>query len=606
MPHAPIAALRRLIGPALIGTLLATTPAPAFDKLDFTVKNAEPALQTALRNASLLTTAQRDGKTDPQDLFAAAQADYAQLLGTLYAAGHYSATIHILIDGQEAAAIAPLDAPPRIGTISVTIDAGPVFRFSRLALAPLAPGTALPAGFATGQPARSGTLRDAATAGIDGWRAVGHAKASIATQDITADHRTARLAADITLAPGPELRFGPLVIKGQDRMRPDRIRAIAGLPTGETFSPETLDLAATRLRRSGVFRSVTLQESETITAPNLLAVTATVVEEKPRRYSLGAEVASFDGVTLSGYWLHRNLLGGAERLRVSAEVANLGAQSSGTDYSLGVTLDRPATFSPDTTLGLAAEIARKDEADYTADTLSFGLTATHTVSQRLTLSGGLFYDYAKGRDGVSDFEFRNVSLPLGTTWDRRDDSANPTRGTYLVAEAKPFLGLGTTDSGLRLSWDARAYRGLGSGRLVFAARFQGGVIFGADLLQTPRDDLFYSGGGGSVRGQPYQSLGVNLLRINGSSARIGGNHYLGSQLEARLRLTAKLGLVGFYDIGQIGAGSFFGTDSHAHSGAGLGLRYDTGFGPVRLDVAAPTSGTSADGVQIYVGLGQAF
>lgn len=598
--------LRRLTGMAALGAALAVSPVHALDRIDFTVARGDDDLTEALRNASLLVTSERDGQTDAQDLFAAAQADYAQLLGTLYAAGHYSGTITILIDGREAASIAPLDAPRQIGVITVTIDPGPVFRFSRASIAPLARGTDLPDDFAVGSVAHSGAIRAAATAGVDGWRDRGHAKAAATGQDITADHRSNSLSASIALTPGPKLRFGPLTVTGHDRMRLDRIRAIAGLPLGETFSPEDLDLAATRLRRTGVFKSVTLAEADSITAPDLLPITATVVEDKQRRYSLGAEVASFDGVTLSGYWLHRNLLGGAERLRVYGEIANLGAQSSGTDYSLGVTLDRPATFTPDTTVGIIAEIGHVDDLDYSADTALAGLTATQIFSPELTARTGLTYDYSKGRDGVSDFEFRNISVPLGITWDRRDDPVNATGGFYLDAEAKPFLGFDTTDSGVRLSWDARTYRGFGTDRFVLAARLQGGAIYGSSLLGTPRGELFYSGGGGSVRGQPYNSLGVNVLRINNETSRIGGTFYLGSQLEARLRVTGKIGIVGFYDFGQVGVNGFFDDLSSSHAGAGIGLRYDTGFGPIRVDIAQPVGGTSGEGVQIYVGLGQAF
>jgi translocation and assembly module TamA len=78
-----------------------------------------------------------------------------------------------------------------------------------------------------------------------------------------------------------------------------------------------------------------------VTAPDLLGITATVVEQKPRRYSFGVEVASLDGVSLTGSWLHRNLLGGGERLGLSAEVTNIGSGESGIDYGLEVTLDRP-------------------------------------------------------------------------------------------------------------------------------------------------------------------------------------------------------------------------------------------------------------------------
>lgn len=606
MPPSPLHALRRLSIAAACAAMFAAHPAAALERIDFLSPGASDDLASALRSASLLLGSQSDKQTNAQDLFAAAQAEYAQLLGTLYAAGHYSGVIHILLDGREAASIAPLDAPRRIDTITISVEPGPAFRFSRAEIAPLARGTRLPDDFRTGEIARSGSIRSAATAGVDGWRNKGHAKATVAGQDITANHASALLSASIALDPGPRLRFGPLIVKGQDRMRPERIRAIAGLPSGETFSPSELDLATTRLRRTGVFKSVTLTESDSITAPDLLPVTATVVEEKTRRYSLGAEVASLDGVTLSGYWMHRNLLGGAERLKVYGEVANLGAQSSGTDYSLGLTLDRPATFTPDTTVGLMAEIGHVDDIDYSADLASVGLTATQIFSTDLTAHTGFSYDFSKGRDKVSAFEFRNVSLPVGVTWDRRDDTTDATRGFYIDAEAKPFLGFGTTDSGVRVTWDARTYHRFGSSRFTLAARLQGGAIYGATLLGTPRDELFYSGGGGTVRGQPYQSLGVNVLRINNQTSRIGGAYFLGSQLEARLGVTKKIGIVGFYDYGQIGIDGFFTDQSRSHSGAGIGFRYDTGFGPIRLDIAKPVGGDSGGGIQIYVGLGQSF
>lgn len=606
MPQALISDLRRLIGLASLGAALAASPVAALERLDFTVAQADKELTDALRNASLLVTSERDDQTDPQDLFAAAQADYAQLLGTLYSAGHYSATIRILLDGREAAGIAALDAPRQIDVIQIAIDAGPSFRFSRAEIAPLAAGTELPPDFTVGETARSGTIREAATAGVEGWRNLGHAKADVAGQDIIADHRAATLSARIGLAPGPELRFGPLIVKGHDRMRVERIRAIAGLPTGETFSPEDLDLAATRLRRTGVFKSVTLTEADSITPPDFLPITATVVEEQKRRYSIGGEVSSFDGVNLTGYWMHRNLLGGAERLKVYGEATNVGAQSSGVDYRLGVTLDRPATFTADLTLGIIGEIGRIDDADYTANVATAGLTATQIFSPQFTARTGLTYDYAKGQDGISEFEFRNISLPVGLTWDRRDDPVNATRGFYIDAEAKPFLGFDTTDSGVRLTWDARAYTNFSNDRFVLAGRIQAGAVYGSRLLGTPRDELFYSGGGGTVRGQPYQSLGVEILRIFDRSSRIGGTFFLGSQVEARVRITEKIGVVGFYDFGQIGINDFFDPFAKSHSGAGLGLRYDTGFGPIRLDIAKPVGGDTGEGVQIYVGLGQAF
>lgn len=595
-----------LFGGALAAGLCAGTAGNALEKLDFVVSGGSETLAEDLRLASILLASEKAGAVEAQDLFADARAEYAALLGALYANGYYSAVIHVRIDGREAASIAALDAPDRIGRISVQVDPGPVFAFSRAKVAPLAAGTALPEGFAVGKVAESGAVIAAVGAAVDGWRAVGHAKAEAGAQNLVADHAAATLSAEVSIDAGPRLRFGPLAIQGQDRMREARIREIAGLPEGEVFSPDDINRAATRLRRTGVFKSVTLVEDDAITAPDLLGITATVVEEKPRRYSFGAEIASFDGLMLNGAWLHRNLFGGAERLTLSAEVVNIGAQTSGIDYGLGLTLDRPATFSPDTTLSFGANYGHLDEADFVSDGFDAGLTLTQVFSDSLTAQAGFGYEYSSVTDVVRTRVYQNLSLPIGVTWDRRDSKTDAAQGFYLDAEIKPFLGFGITDSGARLTADLRGYRALGE-RFVFAGRLQMGAVLGATLIGTPRDDLFYSGGGGTVRGQPYQSLGVNVLRDAAlDTFKTGGTYLLAGSVEARVKVTDTIGLVGFVDVGQVSVDGFFSDAGGWHAGAGLGLRYATGVGPVRLDLALPVGGDTGDGLQIYVGLGQAF
>lgn len=591
--------------PAGLGmaALVLTTAVPvlAVDEVSFDVRGGSDDLKAALRASSGVLSAQADGNDNAQDLFAAARAEYGQLLGTLYARGHYSAVINVRVNGREAAEIPTLNVPQRIDRIEIRVEPGPRFAFSEAQVSPLAHGTELPEGFARGKTAESGVIRQAAEAAVEGWQAVGHAKAEIASQDIVADHDRATLAATLGVKAGPRLRFAPLRVQGEQRMRTGRIVKIAGLPAGETYSPEELKDAANRLRRSGVFRSVTLVEDEHVTSPDLIGITALVVEEKTRRYSYGLELASSEGATVSGYWLHRNLLGGAERLRVEAAIAQIGAQDSGTDYSIGVTIDRPATPTRDTTANFFFEIGRANETDYSENFGKIGLGFTHYYSDTLTLRAGFGYEYSDVKDALGKTSYRNLSLPLGLTWDHRDSTTDATRGYFIEAEAKPFMGFGTTDSGLRFASDARGYYGFGEeNRVVLAGRVQLGGVFGADLGATPRDFLFYSGGGGTVRGQPYQSLGVNVV----PGLKTGGNVFGALSAEIRAKITDSIGAVGFVDAGYVGVRGAGINDTHA--GAGLGLRYNTGFGPIRLDVAAPISGNTGDGVQVYVGIGQAF
>jgi translocation and assembly module TamA len=602
------ATLRTLAGAvALAAWPVAIGTAQAFDALDFRVTGGDDDLAEALRRASVLVPTAADPANDAQDLLAAARGEYARIVGALYATGRYSGVVRVLVDGREAATIPPLDMPDRIGRIEVIVDPGPVFRFSRAVVAPLAEGTSLPAGFATGEVAESGLVQRATTAGVNGWRDVGHAKADVAGDRIIADHPAAALSAEVALIPGPRLRFGRLDVQGEERMRAGAIRRIAGLPEGEVYSPQELDDAAARLRRTGVFRSVSMQEAEAIRAPDLLDIAAVVVEEPLRRLTFGAEIASLEGLNLQASWLHRNLFGGAERLRIAGEVSNIGAQSSGMDYLLGVTLDRPASFTPDTSAGLALDLGHFDEEDYNADFFVFGFNLSHVFSDTLTVRAGLDYQWIQGEDDFGRFRYRNVGLPLGLTWDRRDNATDATSGFYLDAEARPFYGLGSTDSGIRMTFDGRAYRGFGEeARFVLAGRLQGGALLGADLLAAPRDSLFYSGGGGSVRGQPFQSLGVTVPDAAGNSITTGGTRYLAASVEGRFRITETIGAVAFIDAGTVSDDTFARDGDDVHAGAGLGLRYLTGFGPIRLDVAAPVAGDTGDGVQIYIGIGQAF
>ena len=598
---------RVLLASVALG-LTAGSAGQALDRLEFTVPGAPKALEKDLRAASILLASQKSGEVQAQDIFTDARAEYASLLNALYARGYYSAVIHVYVDGIEAANIAPLDAPNAISTIKVVVEPGPEFAFSQARISPLAKRTVLPEGFAVGKTAESGVILEAVTAGVNGWRDRSYAKAEVARQKLTADHTKATLSADVVLDPGPALRFGRLTIKGAERMRLARVRAIAGLPEGRAFSPAELDRVGARLRRTGVFKSVTLTEDDFVTSPDLLGITATLVEDKKRRYTFGAELSSNDGATLNAAWLHRNLFGGGERLKISGDVTNIGTSQGGADFMFGVSLERPATFTPDTTAGVGLTYGRLNEADYSADLFSATVTLSQIVSEQLSGKAGLSYDYARITDPRGQSTYRALSLPISVIWDRRDSKTDATRNFYISAEAKPFLGFGITDSGLRATLDLRGYKGLGeSNRFVLAGRVQAGAVFGASLLGTPRDYLFYSGGGGTVRGQPYQALGVNILRDGlGTAFQTGGKTFIGASAEARIKVTESIGVVGFVDVGRIDANEFFSDFGDWHAGAGIGVRYATPVGPIRLDIAGPVGGSTGDGVQVYVGLGQAF
>ena len=138
--------------------------------LRFDIDGDDGAIERQIRNGSLLTSALDEDRTSGQDILAAARGDYARILGSLYDHGYYSVEVSILLDGVEAASVAPLDAPEQISDVVVIVDTGPQFRFSRADIAPVAPETELPSAYDVAEPASNGTIRPAATAGVEGWR----------------------------------------------------------------------------------------------------------------------------------------------------------------------------------------------------------------------------------------------------------------------------------------------------------------------------------------------------------------------------------------------------------------------------------------------------
>ncbi len=599
-----------MLRPALIALLLAA-PAAAQEVTLVLPEGADEDLRQVLENASLTLGLRAQALTDPQDFVAAARADYRRLLTGLYAEGHYGGTVSITLDGREAADIPPLPPPAAGARVVIAVDPGPRFAFGRAAIGPLAPGTALPEGFAPGEVARSETIREAAEAAIGAWRDEGRARAEVAEQAIVAVHPQARLDAEVLLAPGPLLAFGPVTVSGNQRVRADRILAIAGVPTGEVFDPDALRRAAARLRRTGAFDAVALVEAEDWTPDLTLPIAIQVTESLPRRIGFGAEISSLDGVSATAFWLHRNLLGGAERLRIEGEVSGieggtLGLAGGGIDYGLGLSFARPATFGADTDLTLAARLEHLDEEDYALDHLTFDLGLTRYATDDLTLTAALGLLTAREETAARLRDYTLLTLPLGAEWDRRDDERDPRAGFYLDVEAMPFLTLeGTSGNGARLYADGRAYRAFGE-RLTLAARLQVGSVLGADPLETPADFLFFSGGGGTVRGQPYQSLGLPGI-VGGLEVRTGGASFVGLQAEGRFDVTRRIQAAAFADFGFVGPDPLPSEDGDWHAGVGVGARYLSPAGPIRVDLATPATGDDAFGaLQLYIGIGQAF
>ncbi len=198
-----------------------------------------------------------------------------------------------------------------------------------------------------------------------------------------------------------------------------------------------------------------------------------------------------------------------------------------------------------------------------------------------------------------------VGLPLYLKLDKSDDLLNPTRGYRAQASLVPyqsFSGPNLTFAFGRIS--ASTYQRLDDGeRYIIAAAAAMSSLDGASLAALPADKRIYAGGGGSIRAYGYQMAGP--LDIN--KEPIGGKSSLELSLEARIKITHSIGIVPFIDAGSFYRSSLPQLGHRLLYGPGLGFRYYTAFGPIRLDIATPLARRRGDAaIQFYISLGQAF
>ncbi|WP_248306425.1 autotransporter assembly complex protein TamA [Devosia oryzisoli] len=571
-------------------------------------------VESALRDASALMRDQDEPASGAAGLIAKAKGDYRRLLAALYNQGYYGGTVSIRIGNSEAANLAPDVNLPDPVPVTIVVTAGPLFTFNDVAIVNQAPPTSDPddqvelpvmRGYGAGEVARSSVILAAEQLALQAWREQGHPKAEIVSRDVVADHATNTVDATITINPGPYAAFGPVTVSGTERMNPEFVARQTGLRPGIEYDPDTLERAQKRLDRLEVFSSARFEAAETVRSDGLLPYTLLVDELPGRRFGVGATYSTVDGLGLEAYHLWRNLFGQAERLRLDARVASIGypVNTEEFDYFVGGTFTKPGFLSPDTDLVAAVSAERTLYPTYSETSASAKVGLTHYFSDEITFEGGATFKRARFEDDFGTRDFATAGLYAGATYDGRDSTVDPTEGFYASANVEPFVDLLGGKPGARLVIEGRTYFGFNpDDAFVLAGRIKAGALVGPSLNEIPPDKLFFAGGGGSVRGYGYKSIGVD----DGSGIVTGGRYLLEGSIEARAKVTEDIGVVGFLDGGYVAADTFPGLDD-LRLGAGVGIRYYTGLGPLRLDVALPLNKRPGDpDYAIYAGIGQAF
>jgi translocation and assembly module TamA len=388
-------------------------------------------------------------------------------------------------------------------------------------------------------------------------------------------------------------------------MDPAFVAQQTGLNPGDDYDPDDIARAEKRLARLDVFRAMRIEAAGAIGNDGVLPFNVIVEEQAERRFGVGATYSTIDGLGIEGFHLWRNLFGRAERLRLDAKVAGINwpIATEQFDYAFGGTFTKPGFLNPDNDLVAAVSAERSVLPAYTETSASARVGMTQYLFDQLTLDGSVFYERSLFEDDFGTRNFSLAGLTGGLIWDARDNSSDATEGFYVNVTAEPFYEFYYGNPAFRTTAEVRGYLNLmGDKQLVLAGRAKVGALVGPAIDEIPPDRLFFAGGGGSVRGYGFKSIGVD----GPGDTVTGGKYLVEGSLEARYKVTNDIGIVAFVDGGYVAAEEFPGLDQ-LRIGVGAGVRYYTGLGPLRLDVAVPLNKRPGDpDYALYVGIGQAF
>lgn len=590
--------------------------------VSLTVNGGDSALRDRIEAASVLERLRERAPSGAAGLVRRALADRRDINAALYAAGYYGGIIRIRLAGS--APDAPdifqrVEAARARGPVPVEIDvqAGPLFQFGRVELLdaanrrPLAEAPSLTRlRLEPGEPALATSIVRAEGAIIDHWRRMAHPFARVADKEVVADHKTNKVDVTFLIAPGPVATFGHFTVVGADFLTPGFIEERIEITPGTPYSPEVLDRLRRRLLEYEAIASVRINEADRLAPDGSLPITIEVSARLPRYVGFSATYSSTDGSAINAYWGHRNLFGGGETLRLDAQVSWFGEKSEAVPnadpfgYKLAATFVKPGIYTAQDDLVANAAVLREVTNAYVREAVTLLAGIRHRYSDDLTLQVSLDLEQSQVEDSTGTNDYGIVGVPIELTYDSTDSKLDPSRGWRATATVEPFAYLGDAGAGPTLfRGSVSTYHAFDENkRFILAGRMAAGSIVGAGLYDVPPQRRFYVGGGGSLRGYDYQSASPR----NEDGIIIGGRSFFEASVEARLRVTDTIGIVPFFDMGSAFASEWPDFDSIKYS-AGIGLRYYTAIGPLRIDLAFPLNPGPEDGdFGVYVSLGQAF
>lgn len=436
---------------------------------------------------------------------------------------------------------------------------------------------------------------------------LGYADAMADPRRVIVDHADHTVRPTFVIAAGELVKVDGVELSTKGRTRLEWLKPLAPWKEGDVYDPEDIAELERRLRDTGVYDtvSVALAPKERALPNGLRPIQVTLADRASRTLEVAAGFSTSEGPGVDVKWIRYNRLHRADTTTISTRVAKL-------EKSLEGSVALPHWARPQQTLKLTSRVFADttDAYDETGASLSADLTRRLQTTRYQTY--GLSVDLSQTQElttanGLPTGQRLNLATFTGLAayaWDYSDNILDPRRGWRVEARAEPTAITGETNLVyLRTQAQGSAYLPFGEqADTVLAGRLKLGAMLGGTMPEVPASRRFYSGGGGSVRGYAFQAIGPRLT----DNTPQGGLSLFEASLELRRRFGERWGGVVFLDAGAVGSDTTPRAEDFS-VGAGFGVRYDLGFGPIRADFAIPLEKREGDpAFQIYLSIGQSF
>jgi translocation and assembly module TamA len=637
--------------------LWAVTPAYAADPQPYKVDMAstgDSSLNSTLKATSDLETLRKTAPVSPFGLIGRARGDLDRLKTVLESFGYYQSYVEIRIDGL------PLDDPglpeeltsrpkDNDAEVKITFSIGPLYHLRKIEIdGEVSPEAAKTLQLESGAPAIAADVLAAGDRLLNALGDQGYAFAKVDTPIAYEDPPNRALDVTFHVDTGARVQIGEIRIRGLKDMKEEFVRKRLLLHTGDQYSASRVEAARKDLLTLGVFSSVSVRAGTKADSEGRVPITFNARERKQHAVSLSAAYSSDLGGSTGVTWTKRNVSGKADSLTLSASALNLGGGTAGNGigYDVNGKYLLPDWIERNQSLQASAGAIKQFLDAYDQSAFTLGMIVNRKLSSIWSVSAGLNlekekitqHECAKGQNCVPDetgtcvsetgappeatpcnqeFSYTLLMLPISVLYNTtglESPLQDATHGMRVALSITPTFSFGRPSTQFFVNQaTASLYLDMNDiglnknpGRSVLALRALAGLAAGASQFSLPPDQRFYAGGSGTIRGYRYQSVGT--LFPNGNP--VGGTAIHAGTIEFRQRIGTNFGTAFFVDGGNVSK-NLSPFNGELRFGAGLGVRYYTPIGPIRVDVALPiqrrTTGPNPDDAfEIYIGLGQAF